>query len=323
MTKILIITSKADLTSDFVVKKLQERGIDFFRFNTEELTKTCDFIIDFQRNKYLIVDKISGLKYNLKEFESVYYRRPELPEFDSVDLSPEEILFLKNEVYFTLEGIYKALRNANWISPVYSIREAENKIYQLELADEIGFKIPNSIVTNSYEALDSFYTNQKGTCIIKPVKSGLIGSENSSKIVFTSLLNQKPENQKQIELAPNFIQSQIHKKGDVRVTMVGDSCFATLIHSQNHVETKVDWRKGEHHLEHSKIDIPKSVVRKCSILMEKLNLRFAAIDFILDINDEYYFLEINPNGQWAWIERNTGYEISSAIVSLLSNEMAS
>jgi glutathione synthase/RimK-type ligase-like ATP-grasp enzyme len=54
--------------------------------------------------------------------------------------------------------------------------------------------------------------------------------------------------------------------------------------------------------------------------MTELNLRFGAIDFILDESGEYVFLEINPNGQWAWIERKTGYKISSEIVNLLVNE---
>jgi len=48
-----------------------------------------------------------------------------------------------------------------------------------------------------------------------------------------------------------------------------------------------------------------------------LGLRFAAIDLVLDQTGEYWFLEANPNGQWAWIESRTGLPISSAIVDEL------
>ena len=52
-------------------------------------------------------------------------------------------------------------------------------------------------------------------------------------------------------------------------------------------------------------------------LVDELNLRFGAIDLIRDVNGEYWFLECNPNGQWAWIENRTGLPISAAIVDEL------
>jgi len=40
----------------------------------------------------------------------------------------------------------------------------------------------------------------------------------------------------------------------------------------------------------------------------------------LDKNSNFIFLEINPNGQWAWIEKQTEYQISNEIVNLLEHE---
>ena len=51
--------------------------------------------------------------------------------------------------------------------------------------------------------------------------------------------------------------------------------------------------------------------------MSRLNLRYGAIDFICDQQGELWFLEINPNGQWAWIENLTGYPIAAAIADEL------
>ncbi len=45
--------------------------------------------------------------------------------------------------------------------------------------------------------------------------------------------------------------------------------------------------------------------------------RFAALDFIVDPDDQWWFLECNPNGQWAWIEEETGLPISSALADAL------
>ena len=54
--------------------------------------------------------------------------------------------------------------------------------------------------------------------------------------------------------------------------------------------------------------------------MQELNIKFGAIDIIKTPKDEYVFLEINPNGQWAWIEMQTGQEMSDEIIKFLEND---
>ena len=219
-----------------------------------------------------------------------------------------------------MEGTYKLLRNAYWVSPLYSIREAENKIYQLHLAESLGFNIPKSIISNSSSDIRSFYKKNNQECIIKPIKSGLIDDGKQSKVVFTNKLKSLPSSDKKLKISPNFLQSEIKKKGDIRVIAVGSKIFSTFIDSQSGNSTKTDWRKGEMPLNHHRIELPKSLEEKCINLLRKLNLRYGAIDFILDKSDQFIFLEINPNGQWAWIENQTGYPISTEIVKLLKNE---
>lgn len=234
-------------------------------------------------------------------------------------MSNGEFQFLRNEFYYTLEGLYKILKDSYWVSPIYAIREAENKIYQLELAKSIGFSIPNSIVTNIYTDSLEFYNRNDTNCIIKPIKSGLIDDKEFPKVVFTNQLKGKLIKE-QVELSPNFFQAHIKKLYDVRVTMVGEKAFAVLIDSQNNTETQIDWRRGEYPLKHTKIELPDKILEQCITLLKILNLRFGAIDFILDTAGNFTFLEINPNGQWAWIEKRTGYEISNEIVNLLEYE---
>lgn len=58
----------------------------------------------------------------------------------------------------------------------------------------------------------------------------------------------------------------------------------------------------------------------CLALTRKLNLQFGAIDFVETPTGEFIFLEINPNGQWAWIEEQTGMPISETIAKQLIDE---
>ena len=320
MTKVQIISNKSDITSDFITKSLNKKGIEFYRFNTEELTKSVTFSLNFSSNSHQIKDSKIEKSFDLKDFTSVYYRRPKIPEFYSPELSPGEVNFIRNEFIYTLEGIYKLLRNAYWVSPIYSIREAENKIYQLDIAKSLGFTIPNSIITNSHDQVSLFFKENKEKCIIKPIKSGIIEDSVETKVVFTNILKTVPEKEEKVSSSTNYIQSHILKKGDVRVIVVGNKIFATLIHSQENSETKTDWRKGEMNLIHERINLPEEINSKCIFLLKTLKLRFGAIDFILDGMGNYIFLEINPNGQWAWIEKQTGYNITKEIVNLLQYE---
>lgn len=316
MTKILLITNKSDVTTDFIVQELQRKNIYFYRFNTEDLCKTVQVVLDFESENYFLIDKTDKEKYNLLEFTDIYYRRPELPKYIDADLSEGEISFLQVEIYYTLEGIYRLLDNKHWFNNVYAIRETENKIYQLLTAKEVGLTIPKSLLSNEHESTSLFLA--KGTHIIKPVHNARIIDSKEPRIVFTSEVNRNIT-KKEIEFSVNYFQEKIDKEYDIRATFVGEKCFAVAIDSQSNPETSVDWRKGEHILNHTPIELPDNVYCKCLNLMKRLKLHYGAIDFILDKRGNYIFLEINPNGQWAWIEHLTGLPIAKEIVKQLCN----
>ncbi|MGM9732485.1 MAG: MvdC/MvdD family ATP grasp protein [Prevotella sp.] len=314
MTKILLITNKQDYTTDFVVKRLKKTEVDFYRLNTEEIGQSCFITLDFLKNAFRLYDKNLNQEFDLLSFTSVYFRRPELPEVPSEGLTPEEQMFVKAEHNQFLEGLYKLLRNAYWISPIDAIKRAENKIYQLSLAQELGFAIPESLITNEAADFRKFCHDKE--CIVKPIMSGQIGWPEMHEVVFTSSLEHTPDDE-EIASCPSYLQRQIEKVYDIRLTIVGQKAFAVAIDSQINAETRIDWRKGENLLPHRKIELPHSLIRKCQKMLSVLELQYGAFDFILDKFGNHYFLEVNPNGQWAWIECQTGYDISGAIVNQL------
>ena len=322
MTKVLLITNTSDFTCDYVVRSLNKLGADYYRFNTDEIGSDVFLTFDFAHDIYTLFDRPKGFNIDLLTFQSVYFRRPELPKFSEEAIIPDEIQFMQLEIRQTLEGLYKILRNAYWISDVDAIRKAENKIYQQMLAKEIGFRIPSGVVTNNTEAFKSFVERNSGNSIIKPIYSGQIGWPEMQNVVFTSELESEPHSE-QIELCPSYLQERIEKQYDIRVTVVSDEIFAARIDSQSNQETMTDWRVGENILPHEAITLPQSIQGQCLELLRRLDLQFGAIDFVETPDGEYIFLEINPNGQWAWIETQTGLPISDTIAKKLVNEHVS
>lgn len=316
MTTVLVITNKNDVTSDFIVKHLALKNISFYRLNTEEIGISVQLNFDYLANSFTIIDSIKKITVNLLAIKSVYFRRPEVHN-NFIDVSNGEKRFLNLELSTALEGIYKILSNAFWLNHIESIRNAENKPYQLILALETGFKIPPTLITNVAENAMTFYHAQDNSCIIKPLKSGLVITENEEQIIFTTKVNLEQNNIGRISMCPVYFQKLLKKRADVRVTVVGNKLFAAKIHSQDFEDSIVDWRKTSETLPYSKLTLPEIIQMKCFRLVKKLGLNFGAFDFILDDNDEYIFLEINPNGQWAWIETQLNYPISETITNLL------
>lgn len=316
MNDVLIITNKEDVTADFIIDELINRNANYYRFNTEEIGH--ELLIDFEplEEKIVITDTTIDKQIDLLSFKAVYFRRPKLP-FLPKDLSIGECNFFINEYNVLLDGIYHLLSSKKWLNNAFNIRNAENKINQLLIAKSFGLDLPKSLITNNENNALIFFKNQ--STIFKPLKYGFINEpEKQSSVLYTNSVDDNfLNNINRIKKMPVYFQKHINKNFDVRVTIVGNKIFPARIDSQSSTDSLIDWRAASNILLHEKIELPGDIESKCFKLLEYYKLNFAAIDFILDENDNYIFLEINPNGQWAWIQKLLDYPITQAIVDFL------
>lgn len=319
--KVVLLTNREDITADYVVLELQKRDISFYRFNTE------DFPLRVQLSWTIFADSFNGLLTNpdgeieLSEIKSVWYRRPSVPTFDSLELEQGIKDFCVKESYYGLEGIWSTL-DCFWISNPINIRRSENKPYQLKIASELGFQIPRTLISNKPTDITAFFKDSGENIIIKPVRTGIIKRRDSESIVFTNEVSASALSKLKDSIPiPSIYQEKIPKKYDIRVTVIGDMVFPTEIHSQEFQDSSTDWRRGENpQIVQQKHKLPADLEEKCISLVKKLGLEFAAIDLVMTPGNNYVFLEINPNGQWAWIEERTGYKLTEALVNLLCSQ---
>lgn len=163
-----------------------------------------------------------------------------------------------------------------------------------------------------------FYKQFNGNIIIKPIHSSKIDDVEKVKIFFTNRMNEQHlSDLNKYTLTPCIFQECIDKECDIRVTVVNKKVFSAYVDSQSEEETKVDWRRKKRRFK--PYDLPIDIQEKCIAITHALGLSFGAIDIIKSTTGEYVFLEINPNGQWAWVEIDTGLEISNEIINYLSN----
>ena len=120
-----------------------------------------------------------------------------------------------------------------------------------------------------------------------------------------------------------IVQAYVPKRLELRVTVVGDRVLTAAIHSQGSNRTRYDWRHYDHvHTVYEPHRLPAKIERRCRALVAELGLVFGAIDLVLTPDSRHVFLEINPNGQYLWVEEACDLPISAAMADLLSGHVA-
>lgn len=317
---ILIVTNKRDYTADFLVLGMKRRDVEFLRLNTEDFPQRIQISLEIGNRRTSGVIRINRKTTPLENIHSIWYRRPLLSEPSESITDDATRKFVIVESRETLQGLWRTL-SCVWVSHPDKIRVAESKLYQLQIASQIGFVIPQTLITNSPSNAQNFYEASLAQLIYKPQRHGQIERGEDVSLLYTSVISESHRDHfDSIALSPVLFQHYIPKRLELRVTVVGKCVFAVELHSQEIPEARHDWRKADtSYLKHVPCELPSDVEEKCILLVKTLGLAFGAIDLILTPEGEYVFLEINPNGQWAWIEQTCPeVRISDALIDLLT-----
>ena len=323
---ILIFTNKEDIHPSPVIDILTERGAPFFRFNTEALLVDYELDWYFENGKsdFRIRDKENGKVCIGSEISAVWDRRPTAPEMLPMHNTEEIDKFRLKEALGFLRFLRYYIEDIPSIGSISGDRVASSKMLQYRTAADVGFSVPRTIFSNRKDSISAFFSG-KNPLSVKPIDSSYVWDEykNLDYVFYTQILNVSdipsiPE--EAFSQTVNFVQEYVPKDYEVRVTVVGDDVFATRIDSQKMSENEgsVDWRQGYNHgIKWEAIVLPEVIASRCRNLVHVLGLNFGCIDLIVRPDGEYVFLECNPNGQWLWIELETGQKISESIATFL------
>lgn len=323
--RVLIISSSVDLHADFLQKKMNTIGIDTLRLNSDELENKITVTFRLSDGH-----RISGLDNNNKNFSfktediySVWMRKPFPTKFDLMN-KRADVAFECREANAYLFDFCCCLDDLNclWINNPEANRRADNKLRQLRLASSLGMVVPRTIVSNNPDEVNNFFTKQEcSELIYKTMSYPFIEASNGYyRCVYTTRIELTDEIKGAIRKVPCLIQEEIKKKFELRLVVVGDKVFGIKIFSQDHYLTQVDWRKGQGvvSLKQQAVQLEKSLIDFCVKMVNGFGLRFGTIDIIVTPDDEFVFLELNPNGQWAWMEVDFGINISDSLIRELS-----
>ncbi|HUR08419.1 MAG TPA: ATP-dependent carboxylate-amine ligase [Nonomuraea sp.] len=318
---VLILTEEFDLTADCVVKVLNEMAVRVFRYDTSYFPANSTLSYESAPigwSTELIDNKYDQRSVDLENVTSVWYRRPTAFRPDG-SLSATHREFVMRESAHAFGGVLLGIP-ALWVNRPDLEARADYKPLQLRMAHQIGLLIPETLITNEPGKVRSFYDKFDGSIIYKALGSGLIEEPGGwpGGLLTTRMISLSDELLARVRYAPCIFQKYVDKAFDLRVTIIGSSI--TSVRIDTGPVSATDWRgQIEGEISYSGYDLPGDIADKLLTLMNLLGLEYGAVDMAVTNDLEHYFLEVNPSGQFAWLDDEVpGIQLSERMAKYLS-----
>ncbi|MFF1817684.1 ATP-grasp ribosomal peptide maturase [Kribbella sp. NPDC058245] len=306
------MTEVDDPTADLVIEELNERDVPVVRFDSSDFPTSLGISAD-----------INGLRgwrgwlrtpsrlADLTAVRSLYFRRPN--DFDFSRLDPQAARFAAAQARFGLGGLLADLPGCLYVNHPNAIADAEYKPVQLSAAAAAGLRVPPTIITNDpAEALA--FARGVGRIIYKPLYIGMHDLDGEPASIWVKEVS-PTELDESIAGTMHLFQARCDKVADLRVTVMGDQVFCVKILTEN--PDLLDWRYDYDQLSYSVVEPPAGLIDGMRAYMKRFDLVFGCFDFAVPREGAPVFLECNPNGQWGWLEDETGLPMTSALADLL------
>ena len=317
---ILIITWSGDnQTFDLVANAIEAKGGTVYRFDTDLYPTSLMMSATYIENERRLKLKGPNLDVDLNTIDAIWYRRSRLGNEIPRDLEKQLYDASLKESRLTYKGMIASLGKFS-IDPYHKISHTENKQLQLQIAADIGLEIPKTLITNDAEEVKAFHKEIQAPLITKMQHSFAVYEDGKENVVFTNVLTEDDfDDLEGLEICPMTFQEKIEKKVELRVTIVGDQVFTASIDSSATDRAKTDWRRDGLLLIDTweKYPLPKDIEKKMLKVMDRLGLNYGAADIIVTPDDRYIFLEVNPSGEFFWLDQLFDGEISQALADVL------
>ncbi|HEV7889804.1 MAG TPA: hypothetical protein VGP08_04155, partial [Pyrinomonadaceae bacterium] len=319
---VLIITHGGDNESvESVARALTERGGRALRLDTDRFPSEVRLAARYGGGGEGRVTFGAGAdEFDLNEVGAVWHRRLSVAARVPREMNAQLRAASVGESRAALLGVLAGL-TAFRVDPEQAIRRAEQKPLQLRVARELGLEVPRTLVTNDPAAVREFYEACGGRLITKMLSSfAVYDREGRENVVFTNPVGPEDlEDLTGLSLCPMTFQERVEKALELRATVVGRRVFTASIDSQTSARAAHDWRRDGVALvdEWRPYKLPDEVEARLLALMDFFGLNYGAADFILTPDGRHVFLEVNPSGEFFWLEHGPGLDISGALADML------
>ncbi|WP_326982767.1 ATP-grasp ribosomal peptide maturase [Chryseobacterium sp. MYb264] len=309
---ILCITHSQDFYNiDLFFEYLQTKNIPYFRLNSDHLNHL--YKINVNEDSFELTDE-SGNTIHSKDVKAVWHRKswritvPEELDDHYEKIFTKEYVALRDNLITTLE-------NVPWINSFESEKRIDtNKMLQLKIAKKNNLVIPKTLFSNDEEKITEFFHQHCNGKAVAKLHGVITKSMSGENFLSTTVINEDNlEYIADIAYCPMIFQPYIDKEYELRIVYVDGEFFTGKINNSENV----DWRVAQENYFWSDYDLPQHIKSNLLFMMQEMNLYLGAIDMIKGKDGTYYFLEVNPQGEWGMLQKELNFPIAQRIADNL------
>jgi ATP-grasp ribosomal peptide maturase len=311
---VLILAEDIDATADTMVRALTDREVVVHRVNTAWFPEQLSVSAELREARWTGTIWTPSRVIDLEGITSVWYRTPRAYRFP-VELTSAERAHANLEAKYGLGGVLSSLP-VLWVNHPARLADAAYKPVQLVTASLCGLTVPETAVTNSADAVRAFAST--GKTVTKCFGSNTIMEEGVRKIGFTRIVDDSElADLRGVGATTHLFQRWVPKAFEVRMVVIGDQITSVAIRAGS-AAAYVDWRADYEALSYELIEPPALVAEGVRRLMKSMDLVYGALDFVIQPDGVWTFLEINAGGQYGWLEDTTGAPLTDQLADLLT-----
>jgi glutathione synthase/RimK-type ligase-like ATP-grasp enzyme len=310
---IIIISSPQDLHAQAVMRALDAAGAAPHQIlDLSEFPVRMDLGIALATggDSKLALRLADGTRLDLRQVTAFWWRRPQPFGLPAEMTDPVHRSFAQQESDLAFRGLWQCTQ-ALWVNDVNRDAAASHKPWQLDVARDVGLSIPRTLITNCPEDVERFVAEADGEVIYKAFLASALAWRE------TRLLRAEDRQAlRLVRFAPVIFQRYVPARLDLRVTVIGERILAAAAETAK-TDYPADIRMNPS-INWAPYRLPDEVAHRLLLLMRRLGLEYGAVDFRVTPDDEHVFLEVNPAGQFLFIENACGLKISTALAEHLA-----
>jgi glutathione synthase/RimK-type ligase-like ATP-grasp enzyme len=286
-----------------------------FRFDTADFPGRVQLHAELDDGEWIGYLCRDGERLGLADVRAVFLRRPRPFEVPA-HLTVAERWHAATECRYGLGGVLMSLP-VPYVNHPSRSADAAYKPRQLRDLRACGLLTPPTLITNSSDAVRRF-ANRHGTLVCKASAATALHTGTTAHVAYTRKVTDL-DDLDGVDYAAHLFQPFIESEYAVRLTVIGQRFLAVRINAGSE-RAAVDWRSDYDSLSYEVIELPPSIVTGVSAYMKMSGLHYGAWDFLVQRDGTHVALEINPEGNYSWIEEETSLPISASIASFLTGE---
>jgi ATP-GRASP peptide maturase of grasp-with-spasm system len=320
---LILSTSQRETTTEKVIDWLEASGASFLRLNGEDFCSGNYVQIDFSNREFRI--RLDKIEVSSRTINVIWNRRlfsdSMIDNYLNSSSGDRTERIIKKHLLSEIKGTFGAFMSIGgdikWID--HPDKANVRKSDQILFAEKAGLDVPRTLITTSREEAYSFIDLCESV-ITKSINNGEFFAFQTTLFAhYTSLVRKKDLLNLSPYFFPTLFQELIEKDVEVRVFFLGEKCYSMAIFSQTDNKTKIDFRNYNPDKPNRFVPytLPSLIVAKLKCFMKLVGLETGSIDIIKDVKGIYYFLEVNPVGQFGMVSSPCNYYLEREMANYL------